>query len=337
MRISRLGVLVVAVLAAAAPSARAGQPSAATMKAIRYHEFGGPSVLKYEDAPRPTPKANEVLIKVYAAGVNPVDWKIRAGKVARGVTLPVIPGFDASGVIEEVGAEVKDFKKGDEVFAFTALPRGGAYAEYCVALPNEVARKPASIDHVRAAGVPLAALTAWQALFDAAKLRPGQTVLVHAGAGGVGHFAIQLAKAKGAKVIATASAGNLAFLKELGADQAIDYKAQKFDEIVKDVDVVLDSIGGETLNRSYAVVKEGGYVVSIVQAPDPEKLKARNLKGSNMLVKPNTTQLAEIAALIDAGKVKPTVGETFKLEDAAKAHELSETGHARGKIVLKVR
>jgi NADPH:quinone reductase-like Zn-dependent oxidoreductase len=223
------------------------------------------------------------------------------------------------------------------VYAFVALSRGGAYAEYAVAQAGEIARKPKSIDHVHAAGVPLAALTAWQALFDTAKLEKGQTVLIHAGAGGVGHFAVQLAKAKGATVIATASERNHDFLRKLGADRVIDYRAQKFEEVAKDVDVVLDSIGGDTLERSYAALKPGGFVVSIVAQPDAEKLKDRGVNGARILVKPSTEQLGKIADLIDAGKVKPHVSEELPLREAARAHELSEAGHTRGKIVLKVR
>jgi NADPH:quinone reductase-like Zn-dependent oxidoreductase len=245
-------------------------------------------------------------------------------------------GFDVSGVVESVGKGVERFKVGDLVFSYLPISSGGAYAEYVVAPETAVAAKPKSIDHVHAAAVPLAALTAWQALFDKAGLKAGQTVLIHAGSGGVGHFAVQLAKAKGAKVIATSSAKNLDFLEELGADQAIDYKTQKFEELVKDVDVVLDPIGGETLARSYQVVKPGGFLVSIVEPPSPEKLEARGIRGAVFLVQPDAKELAEIGALIEAGKVKPVVSETYPLADARKAQESSQTGHARGKIVLVV-
>lgn len=328
-----LALLAVLLAAIAVPAA---QPTA-TMKAIRYHAYGGPEVLKLEDAPKPAPAAGEVLVKVHAASVNPVDWKMRAGKFARGAAkFPVIPGFDVSGVVESVGDGVTSFKAGDEVYGYLSLGRGGAYAQYVAAPASEFAAKPKTIDHAHAAAVPLAALTAWQAMFDTAKLQPGQTVLIHAAAGGVGHFAVQLAKAKGARVIATASAANAEFLKELGADVVIDYKVTKFEDVAKDVDVVLDSIGGDTLERSYGVVKTGGFIVSIVAQPSVEKLAARGLKGTVMLVKPNGAQLAEIGALIDAAKVKPHVSAQLPLEDAAKAHEMSETGRTRGKIVLVV-
>jgi NADPH:quinone reductase-like Zn-dependent oxidoreductase len=310
---------------------------AATMKAVRIHDFGKADVLVYEDAPRPEPKAGEVLVRVHAAGVNPVDWKIRSGAFGkRKPGQPLILGSEISGVVESCGADVKGFKTGDEVWSLLSLMRSGGYAEFATAPEGELAKKPKSIDFVHAAGVPLAALTAWQALFDRGGLKEGQSVLIHAGAGGVGHFAIQLAKAKGAKVYATASANHLGFLKELGADVAIDYKAQKFEELAKDVDVVLDSIGGETQTRSLGCLKKGGYLVSIVQPPDAKKLEELGLKGSIMLVAPNVKELDEIGALIEAQKVKCVVSETVPLAEAKRAHELSETGHTQGKIVLQV-
>jgi len=310
---------------------------AATMKAVRMHDFGKADVLVYEDAPRPEPKPNEVLVKVHAAGVNPVDWKIRAGSFGKALAqFPMILGGEIAGVVEKCGAEVKGFKPGDEVWAlFSASPTGG-YAEYAVVAEADLAKKPKSMDFVHAAGVPLAALTAWQAIIDTAGLKEGQTVLIHAGAGGVGHFAIQIAKAKGAKVIATASANHLAFLKELGADVAIDYKAQKFEELAKDVDVVLDSIGKDTQERSLGCLKKGGFLVSIVQPPDKKKLDELGLKGAILRVKANVKELDELAKLIEAKKLKCVVSETVPLAEAKRAHELSETGHTQGKIVLQV-
>jgi NADPH:quinone reductase-like Zn-dependent oxidoreductase len=324
-------------------------PPATTMKAIRQYGHGGPEVLKYEDAPKPSAKAGEVLIAIHAAAVNPVDWKLREGRrggnASGGTTEPTIPGFDVAGVIESVGQGVTKFKRGDEVFAMTSLRlgaggggTGGAYAEYVAVSDNQVAKKPANVDFEHAAAVPLAALTAWQALFETAKLSQGQTVLIHAGAGGVGHFAVQMAKARGAKVIATASSTeNLAFLKQIGADVIINYKEQKFEDVAKEVDVVLDTIAGETQERSFACLKEGGFLVSILQQPDAEKLKQHKVRGAVMLVKPNGTQLSEIATLIEAGKIKPEVSATFPLTEAGKAQELSKAGHVRGKIALKVR
>lgn len=329
-----LAVLLFAPLAFAART----HVQEATMKAVRFHEFGKAEVLRFEDAPKPVAAAGEVLVRVHASGVNPVDWKVRAGHLkSLNPKLPQITGFDVAGVVESVGAGVEGFKGGDEVYSFLALSRGGGYAEYAVVPAKELAFKPKSLDFSKSAAVPLAALTAYQALFDAAGLTEGQTVLVHAGAGGVGHFAVQLAKIRGAKVIATASEKNHAFLKQIGADQVIDYSTQKFEELVSDVDVVFDPIGKDTLERSYGVLRKGGFLVSIVGPPDPKKLEQLGLRGAGILVKPNAAQLTELAKWIDAGKLVPEVGHVFALQDVAKAHELSETGHTRGKIVLRVR
>ncbi len=250
----------------------------ATMKAVVVHEYGGPEVLKYEDAPRPEPKDNQVLVKVIAAAVNPVDAMIRSGKYAKvfGTTLPLVPGYDIAGVVEKAGAKVTKLKVGDSVYAYPMW--GGGYAEYDVVDEGEVALKPKSITYVEAAGVPLAALTAWQALIDVAKIDKGQTVLIHGGSGGVGSFAIQIAKARGAKVIATASTPNQDLLKQLGADVAIDYTKQKFEDVAKDVDVVLDSVGKDTLARSYGVVKKGGFIATLVVATN--KLNSTNTESA---------------------------------------------------------
>lgn len=313
------------------------QQATPTMKAIRYHEYGKRDVLRYEDAPRPVAGAGEVLVRVHAAGVNPVDWKVREGRMkAQKPSTPQIPGYDISGVVESVGAGVEKFKVGDQVFAYLSLKRGGAYAEYAVAAESELALKPAKLDFASAAAIPLAALTAQQALFDHGQLASGQTVLIHGAAGGVGHFAVQLAKARGATVIATASAANHEFLKRLGADVVIDYKSERFEERAKDVDVVLDTVGGDTLQRSYSVLKKGGVVVSIVAQPDQAKLTELGLRGARFLVAPDGAQLAELAKLADEGKLVPEVSTALPLEEAAKAHELSEGGHTRGKIVLRV-
>src|SRR5437762_9003343 len=235
------------------------------MKAVVVHQYGGPEVLKYEDAPRPEPKDDEILVRVIAAGVNPVDGMIRAGMFAKYSknALPMVPGYDIAGIVEETGAKIDKYKTGDAVYAYIGLNKGGGYAEYAVATDKEVSPKPESLSFEEAAAVPLVAETAWQALFDAAKLSAGQTVLIHGGSGGVGSFAIQFAKARGAKVFATASTSNQDLLKQLGADVAIDYTKQKFEDIAKDVDVVMDSIGKDTLARSYGVVKKGGFIVSL--------------------------------------------------------------------------
>ncbi|MBK7877772.1 MAG: NADP-dependent oxidoreductase [Planctomycetes bacterium] len=307
------------------------------MKAARIASFGAPDAVKVEDAPKPAPKAGELLVRVHASAVNPVDWKIVQGLIpSLKQSFPYTVGCDVSGVVEALGADVASFQAGDEVYAYANLMRGGAFAEYVVLPASDVAKKPKSIDHAHAAAIPLAALTAWQALFDAAKLEAGQSVLVHAGAGGVGHFAVQLAKWKGAQVYATASKEKLAFVKELGADVVIDYQAQKFEELVKDVDVVFDMVGGETQTRSLGVLKKGGFLVSIVGPPSAKELEARGLRGAGMLLKPNAAQLKELATLVDQGKVKPHVSATFPLADAAKALALSKEGHTVGKIAIEV-
>ncbi len=308
------------------------------MKAIVVHEYGGPEVLKYEDVPRPEPKDDQVLVRVIAAGVNPVDDASRSPKYAKffGITLPFIPGYDIAGVVEKTGAKITKLKQGDSVYAYLSLKGGGGYAEYAVATEVEAASKPKSIGFVEAAGVPVVALTAWQALIDTAKLSAGQTVLIHGGSGGVGSFAIQIAKARGAKVIATASTANQDLLKQLGADVAIDYTKQKFEDVAKDVDVVLDSVGKDTLARSYGVVKKGGFIVTLVARIDQAELDKHGIRGASLGVEPNSSELAEIGKLIDEKKIKVVVSQTFPLSDAEKAQEQVATGHTRGKIVLKV-
>jgi NADPH:quinone reductase-like Zn-dependent oxidoreductase len=309
-----------------------------TMKAVRIHSYGGSEVLRFEDAPRPQPAAGELLIRVHAASVNPVDYKIREGhlKDRLSYSFPFIPGWDLSGTVEATGQGVTRSGKGDAVFTRPDISRNGAYAEYIVVRESEVAPKPNSIDHLHAAAVPLAALTAWQALFDVAGLNAGENVLVHAAAGGVGSFAVQLAKWKGAHVIATASAGNQAFLRELGVDQPIDYQKTRFEDVVHDADVVLDLVGGDTQKRSLGVLKKNGVLVSAVSPPSQEEAVKSGVRATHVFVQPNSAELSQIAGLVDAGKVRPFIQTVLPLSEARKAHELIETGHARGKIVLKV-
>jgi NADPH:quinone reductase-like Zn-dependent oxidoreductase len=311
------------------------------MKAIRIHNYGGPEVLQYEDAPRPKPQAGEVLVRVHAAGVNPIDWKVREGHMKDfwPHKLPLIPGWDLSGVVEEVGpgpAAAGRFKKGDEVYSVPDVSRDGAYAEYIVVRESELALKPKSLHHVRAAAVPLAALTAWQALFDAGQLVSGQRVLIHGGSGGVGHVAVQLAKWKGAHVLATASTKNQELLREIGVDEPIDYTKQKFEDVARDVDLVLDLIGGETQERSWSVLKKGGVLLSLVQPPSVEKAKALGVRAAFVAGHPNGAQLAEIAKIIDAGQLAPVIDRILPLSEVRRAHELSKSGHTRGKIVLRI-
>jgi len=308
------------------------------MKAVRIHNYGGPEVLKFEDAPRPQPGNGEVLVRIHAAAVNPVDWKVRAGRLKERIQypLPLIPGWDFSGVVEATGPGVTRLKKGDEVYARPDIARNGAYAEYIVAKESEVALKPNSVDHIQAAAIPLAALTAWQALFDTAGLRAGQKVLIHGAAGGVGSFAVQLAKWKGAHVIGTASGRNQSFLRDLGVDEPIDYEKTRFEDVVHDVDVVLDTIGGDTQKRSWKVLKKGGILVSIISPPSAEEAAKHGVRQGYVFVQPNASQLTEIAKLVDSGKLKPVVETVLPLAEARRAQEQSEAGHTRGKIVLKV-
>ena len=312
------------------------------MKAVRIHQYGGPEVLQYEEAPRPKPQPGEVLIRVHAAGVNPIDWKVREGHLQDFFphTFPLILGWDLSGVVEQVGAgpaAVGRFKIGDEVYSLPDPLRDGAYSEYIAVRESEVALKPKSLHHGHAAAVPLAALTAWQALFDTAKLEPGQRVLIHAAAGGVGHFAVQLAKWKDAHVIATASSKNHSVLRELGADETIDYTTQRFEDIAHNIDIVLDPIGDQTQERSWQVLKEGGILLSLVEPPSADKAKALGVRAAFVASHPNGAKLAEIAEVIDSGNLKPIVNRILPLSEARRAHELSQTGHTYGKIVLRVK
>src|SRR5580704_16986691 len=307
------------------------------MKAIRIHQHGGPEVLAEVEMQRPAPGAKEVLIKVKAASVNPFDWKVRAGymKEIFPLTFPATLGSDVSGTVEEVGPGAARFKRGDEVYVSLEVGAGGGYAEYVVAKETIVAEKPGTLNHVQAASVPVAGLTAWQALFEVAQLRAGQKVLIHAAAGGVGNFAVQLAKAKGAYVIGTASSKNQAFLGELGVDKAVDYQKTRFEDVVQDADVVLDTVGGDTQERSFKALKKGGILVSIVQPPSQELAAKYGVRALFYGGHPSSSNLAEIARLIDSGKVKTVVETVLPLAEARRAHELSESGHARGKIVLK--
>ena len=307
-----------------------------TMKAIVAHEYGGPDVLKYEDVPLPEPKENEILVRVIASGVNPADPLILNGKYAKefGTHLPLVLGYDMAGVVVSTGAKVTKLRVGDPVYAY--LLWGGGWAEYCISNEGESAIKPKSLGFIDASAVPLAALTAWQALIDIGKIENGQTVLIHGGSGGVGSFAIQIAKAHGARVIATASTANQDVLKQLGAEVAIDYTKQKFEEIAHDIDLVLDPVGRDTLARSYGVIKKGGIVVTIVSRCDQAELKKHEIRGASLSSHPDSGELGEITKLIDGGKIKPIVTEVLPLTDAAKADAQAETHHTRGKIVLKI-
>ncbi|GGX74657.1 NADP-dependent oxidoreductase [Streptomyces anandii] len=310
-----------------------------TMRAIGQDVLGGPEVLKEIELERPEPRANEVLVRVRAAGVNPTDWKHRATGGFLGEP-PFVLGWDVSGVVEAVGIGVAEFRPGDEVFGMLSYPFGhGSHAEYVTAPARTFAPKPAGIGHVEAGALPLVSLTAWQALVERAELRPGQRVLIHAAAGGVGHVAVQIAKARGAYVIGTASEGKHDFLRGIGVDEAVDYRTTDFAEAVRDADVVLDTIGGDTSLRSLRVLRPGGLLVSILPVGSDELYREADrlgVRAIRMLVDADHHGMREIAGLVEAGKLSPTIAGTFPLADAARAHELGDTGRTTGKLVLVV-
>jgi NADPH:quinone reductase-like Zn-dependent oxidoreductase len=308
------------------------------MKAIRIHEFGGPDVLELEEIAIPQPAEDEVLIKVYASSVNPVDQKIISGQAQEKfpTKFPLTIGWDVSGVIEAAGNKVRNFSIGDEVYGRPFPTTNGAFAEYVVIKANEVSLKPKSIDHINAAAIPLAGLTAWQGLFKYGQLQKGQKVLIHAASGGVGSFAVQFAKWKGAYVIGTASAANLSFIKQLGADEAIDYENERFEDRVNDADLVFDLIGGETQQRSIQVLKDKGRLITTIMPKYQQEAKERSIHLEGFTAQSYADDLEQIANLVDEGRVSPTVSRVLSIEDALKAEQLSGQGHTRGKIVVKV-
>ncbi|MFF8103400.1 NADP-dependent oxidoreductase [Streptomyces sp. NPDC016640] len=319
--------------------------SADTMRAVVQDGFGGPEVLRVRQVPRPAPLPTEVLVRVHAAGVNPVDWKTRGGTGMAGVLgePPFTVGWDVSGVVEEVGFGVTTLKAGDEVYGMPWFPRAAnAYSEYVTAPARQFARKPATVDHVHAAAVPLAALTAWQIVVDTARVRAGQRVLVTAAAGGVGHFAVQVARHLGAHVTATAGAARHSWLKEIGAHETVDYTATRFEDATADIDVVIDLVGDAhdlTSTRSLKVLRPGGLLVAVPAGVSPELARAAGAAGvraTSFLVEPDGTALTTIAGLIDAGEVVVEVEKTFPLERAGAAHAHGEAGRTRGKLVLTV-
>ncbi|MFF2100658.1 NADP-dependent oxidoreductase [Streptomyces sp. NPDC058202] len=310
-----------------------------TMRAISQNVLGGPEVLEEVTVERPAPRPNEILVRVRAAGVNPTDWKHRANGGFLGEP-PFVLGWDVSGVVEATGIGVALFQPGDEVFGMLSYPFGhGSHAEHVTAPARAFTLKPSSIDHTQAAALPLVSLTAWQALTERADVQPGQRVLIHAAAGGVGHVAVQIAKARGAYVIGTASAGKHDFLRSIGVDEPIDYTSVDFAEAVRDVDVVLDPIGGETGLRSLRVLRPGGVVVSIIPVGSDEfyeEAERLGVRAIRMLVDADQAGMRAIAGLVEEGALRATVAETFPLSDAAKAHALGETGRTAGKLVLTV-
>jgi NADPH:quinone reductase-like Zn-dependent oxidoreductase len=304
------------------------------MKAVVINEYGNADVVHYVDLERPEPKAGEVLVKVHTAGVNPVDWKIRGGLGKRlGLTLPITLGGEIAGTIEKIGDEVGDFKEGGAVYGI--IPSGG-FAEYAIAKSGQIAPKPPSLDFENAAAIPLGALTAWQAMFGLANLGSRQRILITGASGGVGSLAVQLAKSKGAHVIGTASGRNEKFVRDLGADEFVDYTKQNFEEVVNDVDVVFDLVGGDTFERAFQTLKKGGFLVTSVEFPSEEKAREFGVSAARVFCKPNAEQLAAISELVGAGKLKAHVATVLPLLEVKKAFQLSETGRTRGKIVLQI-
>ncbi len=304
-----------------------------TMQAIQAHDYGGPEILVLEQVARPTPNADQVLIQVKAAGVNPADWKYRSGLYKQFMPLkfPWTPGLDGSGIVEAVGTSVTTLKKGQEVYGVLM----GGYAEYALALAKDVQPKPASLTFEQAAALPVGALTAWGAVIETAKVEAGQRVLVHGAAGGVGAYAVQLARWKGAHVTGTASASNLDFVLSLGAENVIDYQATRFENVLKDMDAVIDTIGGNLPERSFRVIHSGGIFVTVAGQLAEEAGKAQNVRALRA-GRASTDKLKQISELIEAKQLKPVMGPVFPLAEARQAQELSQTGHGRGRIILQI-
>lgn len=304
------------------------------MKAIRLHHVGGSESLLYDDAPNPLPKDNEVLVQVYATAITPTefDW-YPTFHTPEGTMrpFPIIPGHEFSGVVDAIGSDCKDMQVGASIYGLSDWFIDGAQAEYCVTVPANIAPKPVTLEHTQAAAVPISALTAWQALIDRAHLSAGQQVLIHGAAGGVGSFAVQVARHQSAHVITTASAANSAFVKALGADEVIDYRITPFETVVREVDVVLDTVGGDTRDRSWAVLRKGGRLVTV--AADAEGSKEQRVRDAFFIVEPSRNQLANIAHLIDTGALRPVVGTVFSMENFRQAYEQKPV---RGKNVLRI-
>ncbi len=309
--------------------------SAQTIQAIRVHRYGGPEELKLEQIQRPEPQAGEVLVRIHAAGVNPIDWKIRAGwlKEFIPVQFPYTPGLDLAGVVEEIGPGVTAFQKGQAVFGQS--PKG-AYAEYAVAPVEKLAPKPQTLSFDEAAAIPIGATTAWQGIFDQGGLQAGQRILIQGAAGGVGLFAVQFARWKGTHVIGTTSTANVDFVRSLGAETVIDYTSTPVEQVVHDVDIVFDTVGGNTLEFSLRVLKRGGTLVTIAGQPPEEKVRERGVRVASFSAQVSSDLLRTFAQLIDEGQIKVFVGERFSLNQAQQAHERSQKGHGRGRIVLSI-
>lgn len=308
------------------------------MRAVRIHQYGGTETLKLENITKPKINDDDVLIAVRSAAINPVDWKIREGYLQAFIPyeLPVTLGWDVAGIVVEVGSKVSEFNVGDEVFSRPNIARDGSYADYIAVKADEAVLKSPKLSFSEAAALPLAGITAWQCLVDVANVQPGQRVLIHAGAGGVGHLAIQIAKAKGATVIATASAANQDLLINLGADQAVDYAKSSLKEQIEPVDIVVDTMGGDVQKHSWELLKENGILVSVVDQPDEELVQAHNARAAFVFIEPSSRILKELNSLVEADLLKPLIEHRFTLETIVDAHLQSQSGRTRGKIVIDI-
>ncbi|CUI05463.1 Bifunctional protein: zinc-containing alcohol dehydrogenase; quinone oxidoreductase (NADPH:quinone reductase); Similar to arginate lyase [Janthinobacterium sp. CG23_2] len=308
------------------------------MKAIRIHAYGDASQMQLEEVPVPSCGPNDVLVRVIAAGINPIDWKIRSGNVAHMIPklLPFTSGSDAAGVVTAVGGAVTAFSPGDEVFFYAEFARGGTYADYVAVDAAQVALKPRTVSFTTAAALPIPGLAAWTALIETAQLARGMRVLIHGGAGALGSVAVQLAKAQGAHVTSTVGTADVALVQSLGADEVIDYRMQKFEQIARNMDVVLDTLGGATQEASWATLRAGGLLVATTQPPSQERAAAADARGAFVFSSPRGEVLTQLAALVDSGKLRVLVGQEFALADAAQAHRLGESGKTRGKMILRV-
>ncbi|MGG3624540.1 NADP-dependent oxidoreductase [Bacillus gobiensis] len=308
------------------------------MRAVLLDQYGDFEKLRIGESAKPSPGKGEVLIKTAAAGINPLDWMIRAGYLKEMIpySFPLIIGSDVSGVVEKIGPGVTRFKEGDAVFGMQNITKLGGYAEYVTFDENDLAPKPASLTFIEAASIPMVALTSWHALVELGQIKTGDRVLIHAGAGGIGSFTIQLAKSMGANVVTTASDPNHSFLKELGADEVIDYQRDNFVTSTQPVDLILDTIGGKVLQKSFDLVKAGGKLISLVEPPNEEEARGKGIKAYFFSVQPNGNQLSKISKYYIEGKIKPVVQNVIPFEKAADAHRMIESRHTRGKIVLEI-
>lgn len=311
------------------------------MKAVVIEQYGGREQLVEKEVPNPVPESRQVVVEVYATSINPIDWKLREGYLKDAVPFefPIILGWDVAGVVTEVGEDVKSFSPGDRVFARPDTTRFGTYAEYTTVDEHLLAALPKGVTFEEAAAVPLAGLTAWQCLVDFSNIKEGDRVLVHAGSGGVGHYAVQIAKHMGAYVAATASGKNRDWVEKLGVDRFIDYKEEDFSEVLQDFDIVVDTLGGEVQEKSFQVLKEGGKLPSVVQTPDETKAGEKNIKAGFVWLEPDGEQLSKLGKMMEEGKLKSVIGHElpFSQEGLREAHEVSETHHAKGKIVIKMK